>query len=240
MHGSPWYALRVRPKHERAVATTLERQGFEEYVPLHRVRRRWSDRVKEIDLPLFPGYIFCKFDVLHRLPILMVPGVMSIVGLGRSPLAVSDDEIVAVQNVVKSGLTYEPSGFITTGQLARVERGPLRGLVGIVVETKKNCRLVISVNLLQRGDSRVLTVAEFTHPSDNSEKVNWGAEYAFHDYLFLRGGYKFNYDTEGMTAGLGVKFPLTLSKASVARLDYAYQDLKLLTAAHRVSVNVSF
>ena len=97
-----------------------------------------------------------------------------------------------------------------------------------------------SVNLLQRGDSRVLTVAEFTHPSDNSEKVNWGAEYAFHDYLFLRGGYKFNYDTEGMTAGLGVKFPLTLSKASVARLDYAYQDLKLLTAAHRVSVNVSF
>ena len=60
------------------------------------------------------------------------------------------------------------------------------------------------------------------------------------NYLFLRGGYKFNYDTEGLTAGLGVKFPLTLSKASVARLDYAYQDLKLLTAAHRISVNVSF
>jgi hypothetical protein len=97
-----------------------------------------------------------------------------------------------------------------------------------------------SMSLLNHGDSHLLTSAEFTHPSDNSEKVNWGAEYAFHDYLFLRGGYKFNYDTEGLTAGLGVKFPLTLSKASVARLDYAYQDLKLLTAAHRVSVNISF
>jgi len=97
-----------------------------------------------------------------------------------------------------------------------------------------------SMSILQSGESRLITSAEFTHPSDNSEKVNWGAEYAFHDYLFLRGGYKFNYDTEGLTAGLGVKFPLTLSKASVARLDYAYQDLKLLTAAHRVSVDITF
>ena len=78
---------------------------------------------------------------------------MSIVGLGKSALAVSDDEIVAVQNVVKSGLTYEPSGFINVGQLARVERGPLRGLVGIVVATRKNCHLIISVNLLQRSIS---------------------------------------------------------------------------------------
>ena len=148
-----WYALQVRPRFEKIVAVHLEHKGFEDYLPLYRSRRKWSDRVKEIDLPLFPGYIFCKFDVLRRLPILMVPGVMSIVGLGRSPLAVSDDEIVAVQNVVRSGLTYEPSGFITAGQLARVERGPLRGLVGIVVETKKNCRLVISVNLLQRSVS---------------------------------------------------------------------------------------
>ena len=97
-----------------------------------------------------------------------------------------------------------------------------------------------SLTLLQRGESRLLTAAEFTHPPDNSEKLNLGAEYAFHDYLFLRGGYKMNYDTEGLTAGFGVKFPLTLVKSSVARLDYAYSDLKFLSQAHRVSVNVSF
>ncbi len=97
-----------------------------------------------------------------------------------------------------------------------------------------------SMDVMQRGDSRLITVAEFTHPSDNSEKLNWGAEYAFRDYVFLRGGYKFNYDTEGMTAGLGVKFPLTPTKASIARLDYAYQDLRFLEAAHRFSLNISF
>ena len=97
-----------------------------------------------------------------------------------------------------------------------------------------------SVDLYTRGESRVITVAEFTHPPDNSEKLNWGAEYAYNDYVFLRGGYKFNYDTEGLTAGLGVKFPLTLARTAVARVDYAYQDLKFLSSVHRVSMNVSF
>jgi hypothetical protein len=94
--------------------------------------------------------------------------------------------------------------------------------------------------MLQQGESRLLAAAEFTHPPDNSEKLNLGAEYSFRDYLFLRGGYKMNYDTEGLTAGFGVKFPLTLVKSSVARLDYAYSDLKYLSAAHRVSVNIGF
>ena len=97
-----------------------------------------------------------------------------------------------------------------------------------------------SFDVLQMGESKLITAAEFTHPPDNSEKLNLGAEYSFHDYLFLRGGYKMNYDTEGLTAGFGVKFPLTLVKSSVARLDYAYQDMNYLSAAHRVSLNVSF
>jgi long-subunit fatty acid transport protein len=97
-----------------------------------------------------------------------------------------------------------------------------------------------SALLMQQGESRLLTVAEFTHPPDNSEKLNLGAEYGFRDYLFLRGGYKVNYDTEGLTAGIGVKFPLTVIKSSVARLDYAFQDLKFLSDAHHVSLNVSF
>jgi len=97
-----------------------------------------------------------------------------------------------------------------------------------------------SFDVFQMGENRLITAAEFTHPPDNSEKLNLGAEYSFHDYLFLRGGYKMNYDTEGLTAGFGVKFPLTLVKSSVARLDYAYQDMNYLSAAHRVSLNVSF
>ena len=97
-----------------------------------------------------------------------------------------------------------------------------------------------SFNVMQQGDSRILTSAEFTHPPDNSEKLNLGAEYAFRDFFFLRGGYKLNYDTEGFTGGFGVKFPLTSSKSSVARIDYAYSDLQFLSDVHRVSMNVSF
>lgn len=97
-----------------------------------------------------------------------------------------------------------------------------------------------SVDVMQQGENRLIASAEFTHPPDNSEKLNLGAEYGFHDFFFLRGGYKLNYDTQGLTAGFGVKFPLTIVKSSVARLDYAYQDMDFLGATHRVSVNVGF
>jgi hypothetical protein len=97
-----------------------------------------------------------------------------------------------------------------------------------------------SFDVMQQGENRLIAAAEFTHPPDNSEKLNLGAEYGFHDYLFLRGGYKLNYDTQGLTAGFGVKFPLTLVKSSVARLDYAYQDMNFLGTTHRVSLNIGF
>jgi transcription antitermination factor NusG len=148
-----WYALRVRSRFEKIVALHLQNKGYEEYLPVYRSRRRWSDRIKEIELPLFPGYIFCKFDISRRLPVLIVPGVIAVVGIGKSPIAVSEQEIMAVQSIVKSGLTYEPSGYVTTGQTVRVQRGSLQGLVGIVLETKKNLRLIISVHLLQRSVS---------------------------------------------------------------------------------------
>jgi hypothetical protein len=97
-----------------------------------------------------------------------------------------------------------------------------------------------SFNVMQMGENRLLAAAEFTHPPDNSEKLNMGAEYSFHDYLFLRGGYKLNYDTEGLCAGFGVKFPLTIVKSSVARVDYAYQDMNFLGGTHRVSLSLGF
>ncbi len=97
-----------------------------------------------------------------------------------------------------------------------------------------------SFDVMQMGENRLLAAAEFTHPPDNSEKLNLGAEYSFHDYLFLRGGYKLNYDTEGLCAGFGVKFPLTIVKSSVARVDYAYQDMNFLGGTHRVSLNLGF
>src|SRR5207248_7233331 len=84
--GEQWYALQVRPRFEKIVATHLQHKGYTEYLPLYKSRRKWSDRMKELELPLFSGYTFCKFDAQNRLPVLIVPGVLAIVGVGKLPI----------------------------------------------------------------------------------------------------------------------------------------------------------
>lgn len=146
-----WYALQVRPHFEKIVTRHLQHKGFSEYLPLYKPRRRWSDRVKEMDLPLFSGYTFCKFDVQQKLQILVAPGVLSIVGIGRTPTPISDKEIASIERVVQSGLQYEPWPFTKVGQAGVVAKGSLAGLEGIAVEVKATFRLVVSLPLLQRS-----------------------------------------------------------------------------------------
>jgi transcription antitermination factor NusG len=149
----PWYALQVRPRYEKQIASTLLSKGYEGFLPLYRHRSRWSDRIKEVQLPLFPGYLFCRFDVNKRLPILVTPGVMHVVGIGKTPHPVDDEEIAALQAVVISGLQAEPRSYLTVGRKVRIELGPLAGVEGILTALKGAHRLVVSVNLLQRSVS---------------------------------------------------------------------------------------
>jgi len=145
-----WYALQLRTRFEKVVALHLRGKGYEEYLPTYRSRRHWSDRIKEIELPLFPGYIFCKFDVTDRFPVMVIPGVRSVVSFGGAPMPVPEQEITAVQRVVDSGMPYGPWPGIGVGQAVQVKYGPLRGLEGMVVQVKKNYHLIISVTMLQR------------------------------------------------------------------------------------------
>jgi transcription antitermination factor NusG len=149
----PWYAVRVRSRHERLVATALEGKGYEQFLPLYRSRRRWADRVKEVDLPLFAGYVFARFDHQQRLPVLKTPGVVHIVGMGAVPAPVAEAEIAAVQAVLASGLPAVPWPFLAAGKRVLVEKGPLEGLEGILLEIKNRHRIVVSVSLLQRSVS---------------------------------------------------------------------------------------
>ncbi len=146
-----WYALHVRPRFEKVVARNLHGKGYEEYLPLYHRRSRWSDRIKDVELPLFPGYVFCRFNVLQRLPVLMIPGVHTIVGIGKTPLAVNSFELDSIRAVLASGSHYEPWPFMEVGEKVQVEYGPLAGTNGIVTMLKNSYRLVISVNLLQRS-----------------------------------------------------------------------------------------
>jgi len=148
-----WYALKIRPRLEWVVAANLTAKGYDLLLPTYKSKRRWSDRIKTLELPLFPGYLFCQFDVNTRLPILQTPGVCSIVGIGKCPEPINEAEIDAIRTVVDSGVTYQPHPYVSVGQLVQVEHGALTGLVGIVTQVKNDFRLIISVNLLMRSVS---------------------------------------------------------------------------------------
>jgi len=150
--GPHWYAVHVRPRFEKSTAAILRNKGFQEFLPLYNAHRCWKKRMADVQFPLFPGYVFCRFDASdRRVPIVTTPGVIQIVGLGRVPVPVDDAEIDAVHKLVASGLASEPWPWFQAGAPVRIQHGSLAGVEGIFLEVKKRHRLVISVTLLQRS-----------------------------------------------------------------------------------------
>lgn len=150
---SGWYAIRVKSNREKAVAEALEGKGYEQFLPLYSTRRQWSDRVQDVSLPLFSGYVFCRLDIQARLPVLKIPGVLLFVGMGRIPSVVDDTEIGALQTLCRTGLPLAPWPYLQAGQRVRIDRGPFRDVEGLLLEVKNRFRLVVSVTLLQRSVS---------------------------------------------------------------------------------------
>ena len=146
-----WYAIAVKPQAERTVEAILAEKNYETFFPVVKRERQWSDRVKQIDVPLLPGYVFCRFDGEQRLPIMTTPGVREIVGFGRRAAPIDDGELVALRRVIESGAHVEACEFLTRGDRVEVVGGAMQGLCGILLEIKGSCRVVLSVELLQRS-----------------------------------------------------------------------------------------
>jgi transcription antitermination factor NusG len=146
-----WYALTVRHQHERQTEKALRSRGLDTLVPLYRSRRQWSDRVQELELPLFTGYVLCRFAMGERIRILSTPGVASIVAFGGRPAPLEEAEIAGIEQLLDSKLALAPWPYLQVGDRVRVERGAMRGLEGTLLRTKDGLRLVISVELLQRS-----------------------------------------------------------------------------------------
>lgn len=146
-----WYALQVRTRWENSTSVLLSGKGYQTLLPTYKVKKNWSGRLKEINAPLFPGYVFCQFDAQNRLPVLITPGVISVVGRGKIPVPVEDGEIAAIQAVVSSGFQAEPWPFLELGQRVRIEGEALQGLEGLLIHFKGNHRIVLSVSLLRRS-----------------------------------------------------------------------------------------
>ena len=143
-----WFALTVTPNHERSAARALLHQDFEAYLPVHRAKRQWSDRVKEMEAVLFPGYVFCRFDYASRMRVLNSPGIRSIVAAGKYDIPVDDADIDSIRALIASGRPILPWPFLRAGERVAIRGGPLASLRGIIVRVKDSFRAVVSVEAL--------------------------------------------------------------------------------------------
>ena len=147
----PWMALMVRPQRERIVQEGLEQKGLTTFLPMYWSAHRWSDRLKRLQVPLFPQYLFCRADRGIRTAVLRTPGVRSIVHFGAEVIPVPELEIEQIQRLVSSGVAIEPWPFLRLGQRVRIAGGPLCGLEGILAEVRNTTRVVVGLELLQRS-----------------------------------------------------------------------------------------
>ncbi len=151
-----WYALQLRTRWESSTAALLSGKGYQTFLPTLKTLKRVRGKSCEVNPPLFPGYVFpgyvfCRFDALKRLPVLLTPGVITVVGRGRIPIPVEDSEIEAIQKVVSAGIQVEPWPYLEVGQLVRIDDGALCGIQGILIGFKGARRIVVSVSLLRRS-----------------------------------------------------------------------------------------
>jgi transcription termination/antitermination protein NusG len=153
VENDPWFAVRVRSNYERVASVHLRERGYEEFSPSYKAEKTWSDRKKITERFLFPGYVFCRLNPQNRLPVLTVPGVVGLVSFGDRPVPIPDREIRQVRLMVHSGLLVMPWPFLQVGQVVLIERGPLTGVEGILENVKAKCRIVVSIQMLQRSVS---------------------------------------------------------------------------------------
>jgi len=146
-----WYAIRVRSRCEKLAAAGLMARNIETLAAVAPQRRIWVDRVRTVEMPLFPGYIFARFTASRRVEVERTSGISSVVRFSDQVCPVDDQEIDAVRLLLNSGLEVQRSPFLRVGKMVSVKRGPLAGARGMVIEIKNRYRLVVSVTLLQRS-----------------------------------------------------------------------------------------
>lgn len=146
-----WLCLQVRSGWEFRSALGLKERGYEHFIPTFKQKREWSDRTKIVEVPLFTGYVFLRFDARNDHSVVTVPGVIRFVGTGKMPTPIDNAEIEALQLTTRAGLTCGPCAFLAVGQEVEIRLGPLASLRGKIVRFKNKQRLILSVNLIQKS-----------------------------------------------------------------------------------------
>jgi transcription antitermination factor NusG len=147
-----WYAAYTSANHEKRVTDQFVQRSVEHFLPLYESVRRWKDRRKTLQLPLFPGYVFVRLTLLDRIKVLQVPGVARLVAFNGQPAVLPDSEIEALRTAATL-LRAEPHPYLTVGRRVRIKQGPLQGVEGILIRKKNVLRVVLSLDLIVRSAS---------------------------------------------------------------------------------------
>jgi len=145
-----WYAAYVIARHEKVVAAQLVRRSVESFLPLYHALHFWKNRRAEVELPLFPSYLFVRISTAERLRVLEVPSVVHIVTFHGVPVAVPDEEIESLRTTLRLRRS-EPCPYLAAGRRIRIRAGPLQGLEGVVVRQNSQTRIIVSVDFIQRS-----------------------------------------------------------------------------------------
>jgi transcription antitermination factor NusG len=148
-----WYALQTRYQCEKRVDAALRDEGFESFAPMQLEQRRWSDRTKRVESPLFPGYTFVRMEAESRslIKILRLPGVVRFVTAWGDPIAVPNAEIETVRVLIQSNTSYERGPFPAVGERVRIHGGCLEGVEGILTAQTGRGEIVVSIGAIQRS-----------------------------------------------------------------------------------------
>jgi transcriptional antiterminator NusG len=147
-----WYAIRTRSRHEKVVADQLARQNIESFLPLVKRAHKWSDRTKEVELPLFAGYNFVRLTLCSpdRLRVLKTQGVAGFVGVRGVGIPIPEAQIETLKTVLVKQIPFQDYPFLQVGQRVRIRGGALDGVEGILLQ-KGERTLVISVEPIHRS-----------------------------------------------------------------------------------------
>jgi transcription antitermination factor NusG len=146
-----WYAVTTQPRHEKTVAQQLAAKSIETFLPLLTSPSQWKDRKVLIERPIFPGYVFTRIDLKDRHHVFNVPSVVRMLSFNGAPSAIDEAEIAAVRLCLTSAEKPESHPYLKSGELVRVKSGSLQGLEGVVVRNKSQCRIVVSISLIQQS-----------------------------------------------------------------------------------------
>jgi len=150
-HRRCWLAAYTRARHEQQVVRQLHQKGMECLLPTYERLVRWSDRIKRLQSPLFPSYVFVNARECERVPILETHGVVQFVSIAGTVAVVSDEEIERLRTCSGTAGDVEPHPYLRIGHRVRVKHGPFAGFEGTLLEKQNSRRLIVTLESILKS-----------------------------------------------------------------------------------------